>query len=252
MSMNAKVRYAIAGVVVAIAVTTTMDATGYSVFSALPLLPIVVVFWLLSRVPRTTLGLTKGTAGGYGLALLHPAIAIGLLIATAIAMRIDLAHPDWRHVGVKILVNSLVGTLVTLLTEEGFFRGWLWGTLDLAGWSATRVLFTTSVAFAAWHISAVFLDTGFNPPARQAGVLLANALLLGIIWGCLRQRSGSIIVSAFAHSVWNAVAYALFGYGTKVGALGIRDTWLLGPEVGVLGLAVNVVFAAVLLRRKSH
>jgi hypothetical protein len=39
-----------------------------------------------------------------------------------------------------------------------------------------------------------------------------------------------------------------FGYGTKVGALGIVDTAIYGPEVGFLGLAVNLIFAAMLWR----
>jgi hypothetical protein len=39
-----------------------------------------------------------------------------------------------------------------------------------------------------------------------------------------------------------------FGYGTKVGALGITDTTIYGPEVGFLGLGLNLLFAAVLWR----
>ena len=30
--------------------------------------------------------------------------------------------------------------------------------------------------------------------------------------------------------------YALFGFGTHLGALGIKNTWFYGAEVGVLGL----------------
>ena len=40
----------------------------------------------------------------------------------------------------------------------------------------------------------------------------------------------------------------LFGFGSKIGTLGITETAIYGPEVGVLGLIVNVVFAAALWR----
>jgi hypothetical protein len=44
-----------------------------------------------------------------------------------------------------------------------------------------------------------------------------------------------------SHGLWNGLAYTLFGYGTKVGALGIRHTAIYGPEVGLIGLAVNAL-----------
>jgi hypothetical protein len=62
----------------------------------------------------------------------------------------------------------------------------------------------------------------------------------------MRQRSGSIVVTSVSHGVWNGLVYALFGYGTTLGTLGIHNTVVFGPEIGLLGLAVNVVFAAVL------
>jgi hypothetical protein len=38
----------------------------------------------------------------------------------------------------------------------------------------------------------------------------------------------------------------LFGVGPTLGALGIQNTGVFGPEVGLVGLALNVAFAAVL------
>ena len=43
--------------------------------------------------------------------------------------------------------------------------------------------------------------------------------------------------------LWNGIAYVFFGFGTKTGALGIRDTAIFGPEIGILGLISNAVFA---------
>ena len=77
---------------------------------------------------------------------------------------------------------------------------------------------------------------------------MVNAAVLGLIWALLRSISGSIVVSSVCHGLWNGGAYAFFGYGTKVGALGIADTAIYGPEVGILGLGLNILFAATLWR----
>ena len=45
---------------------------------------------------------------------------------------------------------------------------------------------------------------------------------------------------------WNGLDYVLFGFGTKAGMLGIANTAVFGPEVAILGLAVNTVFAGAL------
>src|SRR4029077_14847966 len=61
--------------------------------------------------------------------------------------------------------------------------------------------------------------------------------------------------------LWNGIAYVFFGFGTKTSALGIRDTAIFGPEIGILGLISNAVFAfysgnggehAVIARRRSR
>src|SRR5947199_85313 len=134
----------ILGVCLAIAITTTMDATGLLAFSALPLFPLMVLFWFWERFSRSDVGFVWGAPRAYLLAMLYPLAVIGA------------------------------------------------------------------------------------------------------IWGLMRWISGSVFVSSVSHGLWNGMAYVLFGFGKKVGALGVANTALLGPEVGVLGLALNVVFAAAL------
>jgi hypothetical protein len=117
-----------------------------------------------------------------------------------------------------------------------------------------RPLLFTSIAFALWHVSAVTLPTGFDLPVAQIPVFLVNAAVMGAIWGVLRDISGSLVVSSVSHGVWNGLAYALFGYGTKGGALGIRHTAIYGPEVGLVGLALNalVLFAVAKTLNKTE
>jgi len=234
-------------VLLAIGITTTMDASGLSAFSALPLLPLGAAFWLADRTPRRSVGFIPGRPRDYFLAMLHPGLVFGSLAVLALAF--GAVHPAATPAS-RVVFNCLrVGAatfLVALLTEEGFFRGWLWAALERAGQTPTRVLAGTSLAFAAWHISAVSLKTGFDLPAERIPLFLVNAALMGAIWGLLRAISGSVVVSSAAHGLWNGGAYVLFGFSTHPGKLGIADVWLWGPEVGVLGFAANLVFAAAL------
>lgn len=81
-------------------------------------------------------------------------------------------------------------------------------------------------------------------PLRKFQFIWLTQSLSAQIWGLLRLISGSVLVASVSHGVWNGLDYPLFGFGTKVGALGITETAIYGPEVGILGLIVNVVFAS--------
>jgi len=237
------IRLPILAALVAIAITATMDFTGYLMFSALPLAGLILVFWLIQRQTRTEIGLVFGSLSNYGLALSYPAIVLALAALIAfLSGAVSLAEANWRSVAIQILAGSTVGVLMGLLTEEGFFRGWLWGAFARAGWSSAKTLAATTFLFTAWHVSAVTSGTEYGLPWPQVPVYLVNATLLGLIWGLMRMLSGSILVASVSHAVWNALAYSLFGFGTKTGALGIANTALFGPEVGYLGLLLNGAF----------
>jgi membrane protease YdiL (CAAX protease family) len=245
------------GVVAAVAITSTMDANGLAAFSALPLFPIVLAFWYFQKLSRRELGLTWSRPVYYGLALLHSLAVMLPLAGLAFAMhRIDVSETDWSVTALNVFVGGPLGIIMGLITEELFFRGWLWATLQRAGLGNGRILAATSVTFVLWHLSAIILPTGFNVPLTEVPVYLANALLLGAIWGLLRLLSGSIVVASVGHSIWNALAYSLFGFGTRVGDLGIQSTNTFGPETGWLGIPLNLAFFACLmalwLGRRPH
>ena len=247
--MNRKMLPAIAGVVAAIAITTTMDATGYSNFSALPLFPLAALFWYLQKFSRAEVGLTWGAPYAHGLALAYPAVVLGSIGLIALAAgAVDTSAADWNKAFLNMSLMSTTGVIMVMITEEGFFRGWLWASLKKAGKSDNYVILWTSVAFAAWHISAISLDTGFDVPAKEIPIYLVNATIIGAVWGFLRMISGSVLVPAVSHAVWNGIDYPLYGFGERVGALGIEQTHIFGPEVGWLGLLVNGLVAAILVR----
>ena len=245
--MNQALIPAVLGVVVAVAITTAMDATGYSMFSALPLVPLAGLFWFLQRFSRKEIGLVWGSLRAYGLALAYPILVLGLVAVIAL-MRgaIDTSNADWNKAFLNMALMSTTGIIMAMITEEGFFRGWLWAALRRAGQTNTQVLIWTSLSFTLWHISAISLDTGFDVPSAERPIYLINATLIGAVFGMLRMASGSVVVPSVCHAVWNGIDYPLYGFGEKIGALGIEHTHIYGPEVGLLGLALNLFFAAAL------
>ena len=233
------------GTLLAIGITTAMDATGLSNFSALPLCPLMFLFWYAEGFSRREIGFVTGRLSHHGLALLYPIVVMGLLGGiAALARVVNTASTNWGKAGVNLALVTISTMLVAILTEEGFFRGWLWASLRRAGRRDVGTLVLSSLAFSLWHVSAVSLNTGFELPPARIPLFLINAAVMGFMWGLLRLASGSILVASVSHGLWNGMAYVLFGYGTKVGALGITETATYGPEVGVLGLVVNLAAAA--------
>ena len=247
--MNLSLKRPIIGVLVAIAVTTAMDANGLAAFSALPLLLLTGVLWYWERLSRREMGLVWGGLRYHGLAVFYPLMVLGTITVIVFLLgAVDLSSADWKKASLNMGLMSSTGVIAVLLTEEGFFRGWLWASLKRARLNDRQVLVWSSIAFAVWHISAVSLETGFDLPAPQIPVYLLNVVVIGAIWGMLRLISGSVLVASVSHAVWNGLDYPLFGFGTKIGTLGITETAIYGPEVGILGLIANVVFAAALWR----
>lgn len=238
------------GVLAAIAVTTAMDAGGLSDWSALALAPLFALFWWLGRHSRREIGFARGAARDCALALGYPLLVIGALVAIAAAAgQVDTAATDWNKALLNLALMFTATTLLATVTEEGFFRGWLFAALAREGRSRRYALVMSSVSFMLWHVPAVTIAARFRLPPEQMPVYLANALLIGLVWGLLRTRSGSVLVSSLSHGLWNALAYVLFGFGSTTGALGVAATGVYGPEAGYLGVALNGIAAAVLWRR---
>lgn len=247
MHFSRPVLFGVAAAAVAIVVTTTMDGTGLTAFSALPLLPIALALWWLVGGDRRSVGLVVGSARSYLIAAAYPLLVIGL--ATTIALGAGagtIARIDWPTTIRQVAIAATATIVVAVLTEEGFFRGALWRALNRGDDTGWRTVLWTSVAFALWHISAVTLPTGFDLPRAEIPVFLVNAAVMGAIWGTLRFASGSIVVSSVSHGIWNGLTYVLFGYGRRTGALGVARVDIYGTEIGFVGLLLNVLALALL------
>ena len=216
----------------------------------MPLIVLTGLFWFLQKFTRNGIGLTWGDWRSHGWALAYPLLVLGLAAAIAtIFGAIDTSETDWDKALFNIGIMSSTGILMVMITEEGFFRGWLWASLKRSGKSDTQILLWTTCAFMLWHLSAVTLDTGFDLPAKEIPIYLINGIILGLIWGIMRMVSGSVLVPAVSHAVWNGIDYPLFGFGEKVGALGIADTHLYGPEVGLLGIVMGAAFLSLIWKK---
>ena len=197
--MTQTLRSAALGVAAAIAITTAMDATGYSVFSALPLFPLAGLFWYLQKFSRHDIGLVWGDLRTYVLALVYPMLLLGLIgIIAWLFSAVDTSNADWNKAILNMALMSSAGVVMVLITEEGFFRGWLWAALSRAGQSDKQVLIWTSIAFTLWHISAISLDTGFDIPAAEIPVYLINATLSVLYSACYAWRQVRSLRQVFA------------------------------------------------------
>lgn len=222
--------------VLATAITALMDFTGLIMFSAFSLFVLIIPFWIIHKLNRMEMGLTPGSLRDYWLSLFYPMFVLGTSVLAAYFLDdLDVGEIKYNN----LLLASTVGIIGVIITEEGFFRGYLWGAFKEQGWSDQKTLLMTSLLFTIWHISAVTSGTEYGLPMNQVPVYLVNAFLLGTVWGLIRQISGSVIAPSFCHAVWNVFTYELFGFGEKVGSLGISNTALLGPEVGWLGILLN-------------
>jgi membrane protease YdiL (CAAX protease family) len=235
------------GVVLAMAANAGMDAVGLSDLSFASLFPLTLALWAVQRLSRQRMGIAFGRLRHHALAILYPVVVIGVIALVCLAAGVvDVGAVDWRKAGSDFLATVAVSFLLGLLTEELFFRGWLFGSLQKAGVNERSTVLWTAVAFSLWHIPAFVMHTQDAVPVAQLPVILTNAVVIGAIWGTMRLISGSIVVTSVSHAVWNAAVYVLFGFGTTPGALGVQHTALYGPESGVWGLGLNLLTAATL------
>lgn len=222
-------------------------ATGNPIPYILVLTALIGLSWWITPLDRRGIGLTTGRLRHHGLALLYPVAAMGLFaLLPLMAGAASFSVFSWSQAARDIALMTGVTFIGVLISEEGFFRGTLWGISANSGWNTLGVLGWTSLAFMLWHIAVPIIDPQFRLAANEIPVYLANAFLLGVAWGILRLVSGSVLVPCTAHAVWNGLAYTLFGFGEKAGLLSLSNIPLYDPERGLAGIAVNALIVLLL------
>ena len=222
-------------------------ATGQGALYNLWLAVMMAAVWAGQRLSKREIGIAIGDRNSYFLALAYAAAIIGCVALGAWAAQlIDLKNYSAATVFRRLSLNFLVTFALALVTEEGFFRGALWGSCERAGFSPAKTVVWTSLAFGLWHFAVPIIDPDFVQPLSKVPQYVIGSTVFGIAMGLLRLRSGSIIVPSLCHALWNGSVYTFFGAGEKMGQLGIADPSIWDPERGYAGLILAVLAAGLL------
>jgi len=211
---------------------------------AMVIFPLILILAYWTKMNYKELGLVFGRLRDYIWAILYPlSICLVIIIIALVTGNIGEIEYPYEMTG-KIVYLFIFTLILAITTEEGFFRGWLYGILERGKMNPKLILIFTALAFAFWHLPLFFLDSSFN--WSMLPVYITGGIVGGVTFGLLRYISSSIIVSSFSHALWNTVVYSLFGLGSGSGILGIKATNIFSPESGLLGLACGLVFMAIL------
>ena len=107
-----------------------------------------------------------------------------------------------------LLRVAVVIPLGTVVVEELAFRGVLHGLL-LRITSLRGAYFFGSVVFGLWHVPPVVHGVAGDGPGRAAtaAATFVATTLFGAVFIWLRERSGSLLGPALAHTATNSVAF---------------------------------------------
>jgi len=221
--------------------------TGQGVFYNLWLAVMMIGLWAAQRLTTREVGIAPGDSQSYLIALAYVTGIIGCVALGAWAANlIDLKDYSASTVFRRLSLNFLVTFALALVTEEGFFRGALWGSCARAGFTPAKTIIWTSLAFGLWHFAVPIIDPDFAQPFSKVPQYVMGSTFFGVAMGLLRLRSGSIVVPSACHALWNASTYTFFGAGEKVGQLGIVNPSIWDPERGYAGLVLAMLAAGVL------
>jgi membrane protease YdiL (CAAX protease family) len=208
---------------------------------------LMIALWAAQRLTKREVGIAIGDPKSYLIALAYAVGIIGFIALGALAAQlVDLKDFSPATAFRRLSLNFLVTFVLALITEEGFFRGALWGSCERAGFSASKTIIWTSLAFGLWHFAVPIIDPDFAQPLSKVPQYVVGSTVFGVAMGLLRLRSGSIIVPSLCHALWNASVYTFFGAGEKMGQLGISDPGIWDPERGYAGLVLAVLVAVLL------
>lgn len=173
-----------------------------------------------------------------GLGLAQPDLTLGRATASMAgeASGSSPAFPPWVLV-VQVLLTSLLATPV-LWGEEFGWRGYL--QLRIAPGRPLLAALATGVIWGLWHLPVNLRGYNFpGQPGLGMVVFTVSTVLLSVIFGWIRQRSGSIWAPSLAHAATNTIGASLmlmlfFGAGNPlfVAYLGILGWVPLGLLAG--------------------
>lgn len=132
-------------------------------------------------------------AGGFGLAL-------GVAVLSTFLPKVEEPVPLDRLLSdpVGMLLIGLFGVLVAPAAEELLFRGFIYPVVERSS-GASVAVFATSLVFSLLH--------GVQYGWRWQNLILL--LVVGVVFGMIRARTGSIIPPTLVHSSYNASLFLM-------------------------------------------
>lgn len=142
-----------------------------------------------------------------------------------------------------MLFGSLFNVIVTFGEESGW-RGWLLTSLrPLGTWPALLIV---GVIWGLWHAPLILLGYNFNrPDITGLGFMVGGCVMVGILFGWLRLRTGSVWPAVFAHAALNGSAGMLLAL--VMGTSGPTPDPALITLLGVSGWITSAIVIAVLI-----
>jgi len=117
---------------------------------------------------------------------------------------------EWE---LHVLILGLLFGILTPLFEELLFRGYIWGKISASGGMVNPnglTLITVTLLFMVWHLG--YVDVLMLHPLATGSLTMVMiskmgiGLVLGLIVGYLRLKTGKTYASILFHGFWNVFA----------------------------------------------
>jgi uncharacterized protein len=165
----------------------------------------------------------------YFFAWLWPLVGVGAVIAVVSALGIVPVRSEATPI---LVAGALAGALLAtplFFGEEFGWRGYL--QLRVANGRPVLAAVVTGLIWGVYHYPVIFAGfEGFENTLLGLIIFPVTTILLSIVFGWLRARTGSVWVTCLAHSATNGVGGALLAYLYLGGG-----AFVLTSYVGVLG-----------------
>jgi len=178
-------------------------------------------------------------------------VDLDLVSFSGYAARLAALTPEPPPVPIGVLVALQLVALpagavfngLAAIGEELGWRGWLLPTLQPLGTWPTLLL--TGTAWGLWHSPLILLGYNLNrPDLSGVAVMVVACVVLGVLLGWLRLRTGSVWPAVFGHGAFNAAA----GFLGLVSAAGSSsDPTVTGPLGGVTWIVMGLVIITLIL-----
>jgi membrane protease YdiL (CAAX protease family) len=259
-SRTKAVTYAVLVLVLSFTVAFAMRSQGEAAAVVVMLTPTVAVLLMqlvVTRDGRTRdgwriLGLRHAGFRFWPIAIAMPVAVLAgaeAVVALTGLTGTDLsAFPNVPDLAIQLVIVGLFS-----LAEEIGWRGYLLPLVE-QGWPGSRTLAAARVGFlhGLWHLPVALVVSGAyltdGPRWLTVPLFLAVLTTAGVLYGWLRDRSGSVWPAAVTHTVFNVTLGIIFNVFPSDD---LDTVVLVGRETGIATLGLLVLAAAFLTTRRT-